>query len=322
MKFLITGSAGFIGFHLSKLILNKNFKVIGIDNLNQYYSPKLKIDRNKILKKNKNYNFIKADITNKKKLEEVFKKNKITHVINLAAQAGVRYSLTNPDPYISTNLLGFFNILDLCKKYKVKNFIYASSSSVYGLSKKKEFGVGDNTDFPLSLYAATKKSNEVISYVYNHLYKMNIIGLRFFTVYGEYGRPDMSLFMFVKSIINNKKINVYNKGNMMRSFTYVNDLVKILWDIISANKSKKKFYKIYNIGSNQSCTLREYIRTIESSLGKKAKKNYMGMQMGDVKNTKASSADNLKKYKFTTLKEGVGNFIKWYNLYYSSSSKI
>ena len=291
MKFLITGSAGFIGFHVSNMLMKKNYKVIGVDNLNSYYSKTLKKDRNKILLKNKNYKFYKTDITKISKLEKIFKKEKVTHVINLAAQAGVRYSLKHPRPYIDTNLLGFFNVLNLSQKFRIKNFLYASSSSVYGYSKKKIFNINDKTDNPLSLYAATKKSNELISYTYKHLYKMNIIGLRFFTVYGEYGRPDMSLFMFVRSIINNKIINVNNKGEMMRSFTYVGDLTKIFWDIINLNKNKKNNYKIYNIGNIKAFSLKKYIKIIEECLGKKANKRMLGMQKGDVKTTKAGMSN-------------------------------
>ncbi len=316
MKFLITGSAGFIGFHVSNMLMKKNYKVIGVDNLNSYYSKTLKKDRNKILLKNKNYKFYKTDITKISKLEKIFKKEKVTHVINLAAQAGVRYSLKHPRPYIDTNLLGFFNVLNLSQKFRIKNFLYASSSSVYGYSKKKIFNINDKTDNPLSLYAATKKSNELISYTYKHLYKMNIIGLRFFTVYGEYGRPDMSLFMFVRSIINNKMINVNNKGEMMRSFTYVGDLTKIFWDIINLNKNKKNNYKIYNIGNIKAFSLKKYIKIIEECLGKKANKRMLGMQKGDVKTTKAGMSNFNKKYKFTDLKTGINNFINWYKEYY------
>lgn len=316
MKFLITGSAGFIGFHVSNMLMKKNYKVIGVDNLNSYYSKTLKKDRNKILLKNKNYKFYKTDITKISKLEKIFKKEKVTHVINLAAQAGVRYSLKHPRPYIDTNLLGFFNVLNLSQKFRIKNFLYASSSSVYGYSKKKIFNINDKTDNPLSLYAATKKSNELISYTYKHLYKMNIIGLRFFTVYGEYGRPDMSLFMFVRSIINNKIINVNNKGEMMRSFTYVGDLTKIFWDIINLNKNKKNNYKIYNIGNIKAFSLKKYIKIIEECLGKKANKRMLGMQKGDVKTTKAGMSNFNKKYKFTDLKTGINNFINWYKEYY------
>ena len=316
MKFLITGSAGFIGFHVSNMLMKKNYKVIGVDNLNSYYSKTLKKDRNKILLKNKNYKFYNTDITKISKLEKIFKKEKVTHVINLAAQAGVRYSLKHPRPYIDTNLLGFFNVLNLSQKFRIKNFLYASSSSVYGYSKKKIFNINDKTDNPLSLYAATKKSNELISYTYKHLYKMNIIGLRFFTVYGEYGRPDMSLFMFVRSIINNKIINVNNKGEMMRSFTYVGDLTKIFWDIINLNKNKKNNYKIYNIGNIKAFSLKKYIKIIEECLGKKANKRMLGMQKGDVKTTKAGMSNFNKKYKFTDLKTGINNFINWYKEYY------
>ena len=266
--------------------------------------------------KNKNYKFYKTDITKISKLEKIFKKEKVTHVINLAAQAGVRYSLKHPRPYIDTNLLGFFNVLNLSQKFRIKNFLYASSSSVYGYSKKKIFNINDKTDNPLSLYAATKKSNELISYTYKHLYKMNIIGLRFFTVYGEYGRPDMSLFMFVRSIINNKMINVNNKGEMMRSFTYVGDLTKIFWDIINLNKNKKNNYKIYNIGNIKAFSLKKYIKIIEECLGKKANKRMLGMQKGDVKTTKAGMSNFNKKYKFTDLKTGINNFINWYKEYY------
>ena len=222
MKFLITGSAGFIGFHVSNMLMKKNYKVIGVDNLNSYYSKTLKKDRNKILLKNKNYKFYKTDITKISKLEKIFKKEKVTHVINLAAQAGVRYSLKHPRPYIDTNLLGFFNVLNLSQKFRIKNFLYASSSSVYGYSKKKIFNINDKTDNPLSLYAASKKSNELMAHTYSHLYNLPTTGLRFFTVYGPWGRPDMALFKFTKAIIENRSIDVFNDtSNVFRSLLFI-----------------------------------------------------------------------------------------------------
>ena len=254
MKILITGSAGFIGFHLSSKILSKGFKVIGIDNLNSYYDVKLKKDRNNILKKNKNFIFKKVDIKNYNALEKIFKKYKIDIVIHLAAQAGVRYSLKNPKSYIDNNISGFFNILDISKNFKIKKFIYASTSSIYGTQKKYPLKEKFETSNPIQLYAATKKSNEVIATSYNHLYKIRTIGLRFFTVYGPWGRPDMALFKFTKNILKGKPIHVYNHGKHSRDFTYVDDIVGGIFKILTS-RDKKKVNSIYNIGYGKEIPL-------------------------------------------------------------------
>jgi len=331
--FLITGSAGFIGYHLAKHLLKKNYTVYGVDSLNNYYSRKLKKNRNLELLEFKNYKFIKLNITNKKKLAKIFKK-KITHVIHLAAQAGVRYSITNPDTYIETNIKGFFNVLDLCKINKIKHLLFASSSSVYGLNKKKSCSEFDNTDHPMSLYAATKKSNEVIAHSYSHLFNLRTTGLRFFTVYGPKGRPDMSLFLFVSAILKNKRFNVFNHGKMKRSFTYIDDIVKSISSVIFEKKIKSKALKkssnnpalgtsdapfeIYNLGNSKEIDLEKYISLIEKSTKKKSFKKYLSMQPGDVKSTKAEMTKffrDYEKFKYTNIEEGVEKFVLWYKKY-------
>ena len=273
-KYLITGSAGFIGFHLSKKLLSKGSIVIGIDNLNNYYDQNLKKDRNKILKKFKNYKFKKIDIKNYKNLEKVFKKNKFECIINLAAQAGVRYSLINPKSYIENNIIGFFNVIDLTKKYNVKNIIYASTSSIYGAQSKFPIKENFDTSNPTQLYAATKKSNEVIAASYNKLYGINTIGLRFFTVYGPWGRPDMAPIKFAKNILKGKPIEVFNKGNHFRDFTFVDDIVNGIFKIINKREKFSK-NKIYNIGNGKKVSLFEYINLIEKNLKKRAKKKFL-----------------------------------------------
>ena len=317
MRILITGSAGFIGFHLSKLLLKQKVKVFGIDNLDNYYDKKIKIDRNKILLKDTNYKFYKVDITDKKKLEKIFLDNKFDMVINLAAQAGVRYSLKKPEKYIKTNINGFFNIIEACKKYKIKNFLFASTSSIYGKSYKFPLKEKFNTDLPLQLYAATKKSNEIISHAYYNLYKFNVIGFRFFTVYGPWGRPDMALFKFTNNILFKKKINVFNKGNHYRDFTYVDDIVDGILKVIKKlkNKNKKPIYQILNIGNNNTVSLMNFIKIIEKHLGIKAKINYQNFQKGDVFKTHASIKKINKIYGFrpkTKIEKGIKEFINWY----------
>jgi len=317
-KYLVTGSAGFIGFHLSKKLLLDGSIVTGIDNINNYYDQKLKKDRNKILKKNKNYKFKKIDIKNYKKLESVFKKNKFECVINLAAQAGVRYSLINPKSYIDNNIVGFFNVIDLVKKYKVKKIIYASTSSIYGIQSKFPIKENFDTNNPTQLYAATKKSNEVIAASYSKLYNINTIGLRFFTVYGPWGRPDMALFKFTKNIIKGKPIEVFNKGKHSRDFTFVDDIVDGIVKII---KKRKKIlsHKIYNIGNGKKVSLMEYIKLIEKNLNKKAKKKFLPLQKGDVIKTHSSTKLLRKDYGYiskTSVSHGVKKFINWYLSYY------
>ena len=296
-NYLITGSAGFIGFHLSKKLLSEGFNVLGVDNLNNYYDQKIKQDRNNILKKYKNYRFNKIDIKDYKKLDRIFKKNSIHGVVNLAAQAGVRYSLKNPRSYIENNINGFFNILELSKKYRVKKFIYASTSSIYGLQKKFPLKENFNTDNPIQLYAATKKSNELMATSYSHLYKMDTIGLRFFTVYGPWGRPDMALFKFTKNIIKGKPIEVFNKGKHERDFTYVDDIVNGIFNII-INKKSRFGAKIFNIGNGKKIKLLKYIQLIEKNLNRKSKKKFLPLQKGDVIKTHSDTKLIKKHYNY------------------------
>tara|TARA_Y100000590_G_scaffold219797_1_gene248863 strand:- start:247 stop:1215 length:969 start_codon:yes stop_codon:yes gene_type:complete len=317
-KYLITGSAGFIGFHLSKKLLSGGSTVIGVDNLNNYYDQNLKKNRNKILKKYKNYKFKKIDIKNYKKLESVFKKNKFECIINLAAQVGVRYSLINPKSYIDNNIIGFFNVIDLTKKYKVKDIIYASSSSIYGVQSKFPIKENFDTSSPTQLYAATKKSNEVIAASYSKLYNINTIGLRFFTVYGPWGRPDMAPIKFAKNIIKGKPIEVFNKGKHSRDFTFVDDIVDGIFKIIKKRKKVSK-NKIYNIGNGKKISLIEYIKLIEKNLNKKAKKKFLPLQKGDVIKTHSSTKLLKKDFGYipkTSVGNGVKKFINWYLSYY------
>ncbi len=329
-KILVTGSAGFIGFHLIQELINQNYNVVGIDNINSYYDLKHKKlrqkDLNLFLKKDnysEKYKFQKIDLENKKKLEDLFESEKIDIVINLAAQAGVRHSLDNPYSYIDSNISGFINILECCRNYNIEHLIFASSSSVYGMNTKQPFSCRDKTDYPVSLYAATKKSNEVMAHSYSHLFNIPITGLRFFTVYGTHGRPDMAYFKFTESIKNGKFIEVYNNGNMKRDFTYVDDIVKGISMICS--KSPKKMnnqetksqaqFKIYNIGNNNPVSLNRFIAAIEKSIGKKAKRKNMPMQPGDVPITYADITDLNKEFGFspsTNIEEGIQKFVDWY----------
>lgn len=335
VKILITGSAGFIGFHLVKKLtssLSDSF-IYGIDNINNYYDVDLKYARLNELGFDKsnislnkfsnsklfnNFQFLKCDITDEKKIQEIFSNNKFNIVIHLAAQAGVRYSLKKPREYISSNLLGFYNILEACKECKVDRFIYASSSSVYGNNKKVPFNENDNTDNPISLYAATKKSNEIIAQSYSNLYGLKTIGLRFFTVYGPFGRPDMAYFIFTKSIVENKKIEVYNNGNMLRDFTYVDDIVNGIKNL-TISKDDSKLKSLYNIGNNSPVNLLEFINLIENNLNKKAQIKFLPIQKGDVFKTWANT-DNLKKDinydSSTNINIGLKKFIKWYKNFY------
>ena len=324
-SFLITGCAGFIGFHLTKKLLESNQKVVGIDNINDYYDIKLKKDRLNILKKKKDGKFIffKKDLLDKKILEKIFKKYKFNFVIHLAAQAGVRYSLINPRSYIDNNLIGFFNILNECKKRKVDHFIHASTSSVYGNTNKFPIKETFDTSSPLQLYAATKKSNELMAYCYSHLYNMKITGLRFFTVYGPWGRPDMALSIFTKSILKNKPIHLFNYGNHTRDFTFIDDIVNGILNLAN-NKlvNRKKFrekYKVFNLGNNNPISLKNYVHLIEKYLGKKAKKRYKPLQQGDVIKTFSSTTKARKFFNYkskTNPSEGVKKFITWYRSYY------
>ncbi len=325
MKILVTGVAGFIGMHLAKKLLeNKNYSVIGIDNLNNYYDVKIKLERIKILKKLKNFYFFKTDLNNSKKIVSLFKKFKPEIIINLAAQAGVRYSIKNPEAYLNSNINGFHNILKNAVKFKAKHILFASTSSVYGANKSRLNNEKDFTETPLSVYAASKKANENLAHVYSYLYKIKTTGLRFFTVYGPLGRPDMALFKFVKNILNNKTIEIYNNGNMYRSFTYIDDIVDAIEKIV---KDKRKFlnsagvpYNIFNIGNNKSIRLSKFVEVIEKNLKLKAKKKYLPIQKGDVK---ATCADTSKLHNFigytpkTSIDFGIKKFIDWYKNYYS-----
>lgn len=320
MKILVTGCAGFIGFHLSKLLCtNLNCKVFGIDNINNYYDINLKTDRIKILKKNKNFFFKKIDISNKKSLFNNFKKHKYDRVINLAAQAGVRNSISDPDTYVQSNLIGFFNILEACKTFKIEHLLTASTSSVYGQNNKFPLKEDFNTDFPLSFYAATKKSNEVMAYSYSNIFKLPITVMRFFTVYGPYGRPDMALFKFTDGIINKRKIDVFNKGNHVRDFTYIDDVTNSIKLLINKIPNHKVPYEIYNISSANPKKLQYFIKLIEQNINLKAKKNYKALQKGDVVKTFGSNKKIINKIKFkpkTKITEGIKKFISWYNDYY------
>lgn len=333
MRILVTGVAGFIGFNLSKRLLDEGHYIVGIDNLNDYYDVNLKIDRLGQIKAHHNFDFYKIDLKEKREIEELFQKHKPEVVINLAAQAGVRYSIENPDVYVQSNIIGFLNILEACRYNSVKNFIYASSSSVYGANTKNPFSTSDNVDHPISLYAATKKSNELMAHTYSSLYGLPTIGLRFFTVYGPWGRPDMALFKFTKNIIEDKPIDVYNQGQMIRDFTYIDDIVESIvrlikvtpkpnpnWSGTSPDPSSSFApYKIYNIGNNNPEKLLDFIKAIEEKLEKSAKKNMMPMQPGDVPATYADVDDLFNTIQFrprTSIKKGIGHFIDWYTEYY------
>ncbi len=318
---LITGAAGFIGFHLSKYFLDNNVKVVGFDNVNEYYDIELKNARLDILKKNGNFDFIKGDLADKNAIDGIFIKYKPEIVVNLAAQAGVRYSIDNPRAYIDSNIIGFFNILECCRFNKIKHLVFASSSSVYGNRQKIPFLEKDNVDNPISLYAATKKSNELMAYTYSHLYDIPVTGLRFFTVYGPYGRPDMAYFSFTKKIIANDPIKIYNNGDMYRDFTYIDDIingiVKVTENPPAFNEGAK--YKIYNIGNNKPEKLTVFIETLESCIGKTAKKEFLPMQAGDVYQTYADIDSLINDFNFkpdTTIKDGLQKFVEWYKSYY------
>jgi UDP-glucuronate 4-epimerase len=314
---LVTGSAGFIGFHVAKKLLEIGVNVIGIDNLNDYYDVNLKKDRNEMLKEFDNYKFYKGDLKDLDFVKKVLDASKIDKVCHLAAQAGVRYSLENPHAYIQSNIVGFTNLIEEAKNHKIKDFIYASSSSVYGNNKKTPFSVDDNVDHPISLYAASKKANELIAHSYHHLYGMNCTGLRFFTVYGPYGRPDMALFLFTKAILDNKAIKVYNYGKMKRDFTYIDDIVSG----IIASLEKSYPYEIFNLGNHKSVELEYFITQIENNLNKKAKKEMLPIQAGDVAETFADIDSSREKLDFdpqTSIEDGIRKFIDWYKNYYKT----
>ena len=318
MKILITGCAGFIGFHLAKSLINDNIAVIGIDNMNNYYDKRLKIDRINILKKNKNFKFKNNDISNLKSLKNIFKTNKIDIVINLAAYAGVEYSLKFPEKYIFTNELGFFYILEMVKKYKIPKLLFASSSSVYGLNKLP-FDERQFTDKPISLYGATKKNNEVLAYYYSRQFKIEIIGLRFFTVYGPFGRPDLSIFKFCNQILRNKTLSLFNRGNNYRDFTYIDDLISSLKKLINKKKNKGS-YNILNISSGKKIKIRNLVKILEKHLGKKAKIKLEKKISTDIP-ASLSYSRRIKKIitikKSTSFDEGIKKFVNWYKSYYN-----
>ncbi len=319
MNILITGSAGFIGYHLSIKILKTKASVIGIDNVNNYYDTSIKRDRIKKLKQNKKFIFYKIDLSEYKKLNNIVKKYNIKIIIHLAAQAGVRYSIEQPKAYFKSNLEGFFNVLEISRHNKIKHLIYASTSSVYGDSKKFPLSEENSTDFPLSFYAATKKSNEVMAHSYSYIYKLPCTGVRFFTVYGPFGRPDMALFKFTKNIINNKPIELYNHGNHLRDFTYVDDIVEGIYSLIKKQSKKSIPYEIFNIGNGNPKKLLDYLKNIEKNLKIQPKIKNLPLQIGDIIKTH-SNINKLKKYTGykpkTNINNGISKFIEWYKDYY------
>lgn len=335
---LVTGAAGFIGFHLSKRLLKEGYSVTGVDNLNDYYSVKLKESRLDILNTYENFRFKKINIADAEGLKKVFESD-FDVVYNLAAQAGVRYSIEHPETYIESNLVGFANILECCRHHKIKHLIYASSSSIYGLNTKQPYSEHKGTAHPVSLYAATKKSNELMAHVYAHLYKVPVTGLRFFTVYGPWGRPDMAYFKFVNKIMNNEEIDIYNKGEMSRDFTYIDDIVESLvrlrdkipagdvqWDADNPDPAESSApYRVYNIGNNSPVHLMEFIKVIQKELDKKAKMNFLPMQPGDVKKTWADSSELYEAIDYkpsTSIREGIREFVAWYKEYHCEHESV
>ena len=330
---LVTGAAGFIGFHLCKKLLEGGTEVVGLDNLNDYYDVTLKQSRLAILKEHAGFQFRKVDLKDKEELDKLFQKHSFEIVINLAAQAGVRYSLTNPYAYLDSNLTGFLNVLEACRHFVPRHLIYASSSSVYGANKKMPFSVHDNVDHPLALYAASKKANELMAHAYSNLYNLPTTGLRFFTVYGPFGRPDMALFLFTKSILEGKPIDVYNFGKMKRDFTYVDDIaegiIKLMPRIPIGNKNWTGLrpdpatslapYKLFNIGNNQPIELMHFIDVLEEKLKRKAIRNFLPLQSGDVEETFADITDLHNETGFspsTSIEDGIEKFVNWYREYY------
>jgi len=333
VKFLVTGAAGFIGFHVVQRLVEQGHDVIGIDNLNDYYDVKLKLARLDVLAKLPLFNFIELDLADRDGISELFSREKFDRVIHLAAQAGVRYSIDNPMAYADSNLIGHLAILEGCRHNNVKHLVYASSSSVYGLNSKIPFATSDSVDHPISLYAATKKSNELMSHTYSHLYGIPTTGLRFFTVYGPWGRPDMALFKFTKAIMNGEPIDVYNQGDMRRDFTYIDDIVEGIiriqdivpqldnnWKVETASAANSSApYKIFNIGNGNPVKLLDFIQSLENSIGITANKNFMPMQAGDVYQTYADVDDlfEVTGYKPTmTVEDGVEQFVRWYRDFY------
>ncbi|MCD4719374.1 MAG: NAD-dependent epimerase [Desulfobacula sp.] len=333
MKVLVTGVAGFIGFNLTSRLVKEGINVCGIDNLNDYYDVNLKKTRLSIIEKDPGFEFKLIDLADREKMKKLFETHQFDYVINLAAQAGVRYSIENPASYIDSNLVGFGNVLEGCRHSNVKHLVYASSSSVYGLNTNMPFSVRHNVDHPISLYAASKKANELMAHTYSYLYKLPTTGLRFFTVYGPWGRPDMALFLFTKAILNNEPVKVFNNGDMQRDFTYIDDIVEgvvrvmnnipkadLNWTSDAPNPSSSCVpYKLYNIGNNQPVALMAFIEAIEKAIGKKALKEYLPLQAGDVPATYADVNDLIKDTGFkpsTSIDEGINNFVKWYKEYY------
>jgi UDP-glucuronate 4-epimerase len=327
MKLLVTGAAGFIGMHVADRLLQAGHNVTGIDNLSDYYDVRLKEARLNVLRPYSNFRFIKMDLADGEKVHALFEGEKFERVIHLAAQAGVRYSLENPHAYIQSNIVGFTNILEACRHFPVKHLIYASSSSVYGTNKKLPFSVGDNVDHPISLYAASKKANELMAHAYSHLFQIPTTGVRFFTVYGPWGRPDMAVFSFTKAILEGKPIDVFNRGKMQRDFTYIDDIVEGVLQIAdrppaSGEESSPSSapYKLYNIGNHQPVELMKVIEALEKCLGKSARKNMLPMQPGDVLATFADVDDLMRDTGFrpaTPIEVGLERFVCWYQSYYS-----
>ncbi|MBE9546104.1 MAG: NAD-dependent epimerase [Proteobacteria bacterium] len=338
-KILVTGAAGFIGFHLSKKLLESGDTVIGIDNLNSYYDVNLKKARLAILKNHNNFHFTKMEMANRLEMEAFFRENEFETVLNMAAQAGVRYSLTNPYAYIDSNIVGFINILEGCRHNKVKHLVFASSSSVYGANTRMPFSIHHNVDHPISLYAATKKANELMAHTYASLYNLPCTGLRFFTVYGPWGRPDMAMFLFTKAILEGKPIDVFNHGKMKRDFTYIDDIIEGVvriadkipqpdteWNGDNPDPGTSFApYKIYNIGNNNPVELMGFINLLEECLGKEAQKNLLPIQPGDVPATYADVDDLMKDVGFkpkTPIEEGIRKFVKWYREYYDEAGSL
>ncbi len=335
MHVLVTGAAGFIGFHFARLLLEEGHSVVGLDNLNEYYSVALKQDRLNILRDSPRFRFVQADLTDLGTLETLFSQEDFSHVVNLAAQAGVRHSLDNPHVYIQANLVGFTNLLECCRAHKPEHLLYASSSSVYGLNTRMPFSVEHGADHPASLYAATKRSNELIAHSYSHLFDIAATGLRFFTVYGPWGRPDMALFSFTRDILNKNPIRVFNHGNMQRDFTYIDDITEAMrriltmppkpdpaWDSTLANPATSSApFRIYNIGNNNPVRLEDFIDTLEQALGVAAIRQYLPLQAGDVAATWADVDDLYQTINFrpqTNINQGVAAFVDWYTAYYKA----
>lgn len=345
-KILVTGSAGFIGYHLVKKLCAFGLEVVGLDNINDYYDVSLKYARlqhtgidqdliieNQLIKSTQlsNYKFIKLDLTNRDGIAQLFQEQQFDLVCNLAAQAGVRYSIQNPHSYVESNLLGFLNILEGCRHTNVKHLVYASSSSVYGMNEKQPFSTDDNVDYPISLYAATKKSNELMAHCYSHLYCFKTTGLRFFTVYGPWGRPDMAPMLFANAISNGKPIKIFNHGDLERDFTYVDDIINGVVSVINQTQTdalsislntSSPLYNVYNIGNNQPVKLMRFVEVMEESLGEIAVKDFLPMQAGDVYSTYADIAPLQQKFNYqpqTSIEEGIGKFIEWYKQFYKNN---